>query len=64
MQHRTRLRRCVRCQKPTRPDHLIHGYGPDCAKLLGLVGGSVDTGHTGPDLLDLLNTSPSSGTDA
>jgi hypothetical protein len=29
-------------------------YGADCAALLGLVGSAPDTGHDGPDLLDLL----------
>lgn len=33
---------------------MVKGYGRDCATLLGLVGRSVDTGHSGPDLLDVL----------
>ena len=33
---------------------MIKSYGRDCATLLGLTGTSADTGHTGPDLLDLL----------
>jgi hypothetical protein len=33
---------------------MIKGYGRDCATQLGLVGRTVDTGHAGPDLLDLL----------
>ena len=33
---------------------MVKGYGRDCAAQLGLTGGSVDTGHAGPDLLDLL----------
>lgn len=47
-------RRCVRCWKLTAPENLVHGYGPDCARLLGLVGDTTDTGHTGPDLFDVL----------
>lgn len=45
-------RRCVRCGHPTRADRLIHGHGPTCATMLGLTGGTVDVGQTGPDLFD------------
>jgi len=48
------MRKCARCGHPTRADRMIKGYGRDCATLLGLLGRTVDTGHAGPDLLDLL----------
>jgi hypothetical protein len=49
-------RRCARCGKKTRLERLIKGFGRDCATFLGLVGDTTDTGHDGPDLLDLLAT--------
>jgi hypothetical protein len=49
------MRKCPRCGHLTRADRMVKGFGRDCATLLGLVGRSVDTGHQGPDLLDLLN---------
>jgi hypothetical protein len=33
---------------------MVKGYGRDCAARLGLTGRTIDTGHTGPDLLTLL----------
>ena len=45
---------CARCGHPTRVDRLRNGFGPECAAMLGLTGGTVDVGHTGPDLLDAL----------
>jgi hypothetical protein len=33
---------------------MVKGFGRDCATQLGLIGGTVDTGHAGPDLLDVL----------
>jgi hypothetical protein len=48
------LRRCPRCGHLTRADRMVKGFGRDCAALLGLTGRSVDVGHHGPDLLDLL----------
>ena len=33
---------------------MVKGFGRDCAALLGLIGGTVDVGQTGPDLLDVL----------
>ena len=33
---------------------MVKGFGRDCAAQLGLIGGSVDTGHEGPDLFDVL----------
>ena len=33
---------------------MVKGFGRDCAAQLGLTGRTVDTGHAGPDLLDLL----------
>jgi hypothetical protein len=48
-------RPCVRCGRPTAVGNLVHGFGPECARLLGLVGDTTDTGHTGPNLLDLLD---------
>ncbi|MBB3098981.1 hypothetical protein FHR83_006687 [Actinoplanes campanulatus] len=33
---------------------MIQGYGSDCATQLGLTGTTTDTGHHGPNLLDLL----------
>ncbi len=48
-------RRCARCGHPVRAGRMVQGrYGADCAALLGLVGSAPDTGHDGPDLLDLL----------
>jgi hypothetical protein len=52
------MRKCPRCGHPTRADRMVKGFGRDCAALLGLIGRSVDTGHVGPDLLDLLRTEP------
>jgi hypothetical protein len=49
------MRRCPRCGHPTRADRMVKGFGPECAVQLGLVGRSVDTGHAGPDLLDVLS---------
>jgi hypothetical protein len=46
---------CRRCGTPTHPERLIKGYGRSCADLLGLTGSTADTGHEGPDLLDLLD---------
>lgn len=37
---------------------MVQGYGRNCAALLGLTGATVDTGHLGPDLLDLLELEP------
>ena len=48
------MRRCPRCGHPTRADRMVKGFGRDCATQLGLIGGTVDTGHAGPDLLDVL----------
>lgn len=33
---------------------MINGFGSDCARFLGLVGDTVDTGQDGPDLFDAL----------
>ncbi len=55
---RAELRKCPRCGHPTRADRMIKGFGPDCAAQLGLTGRTVDTGHSGPDLLDLLRDEP------
>ncbi|GGL04632.1 hypothetical protein [Mangrovihabitans endophyticus] len=52
------MRRCPRCGHPTRADRMVKGYGRDCAAQLGLIGHTVDTGHAGPDLLDLLGAEP------
>ena len=35
---------------------MVKGFGRDCAAQLGLIGRSVDTGHDGPDLLDVLRS--------
>ncbi|MFF5077108.1 hypothetical protein ACFY36_08655 [Actinoplanes sp. NPDC000266] len=48
------MRRCPRCGHLTRADRMVKGFGRDCATQLGLTGRSVDTGHEGPDLLDIL----------
>ncbi|GGN39582.1 hypothetical protein GCM10010109_67690 [Actinoplanes campanulatus] len=48
----TRL--CRRCWRLARADRMIQGYGSDCATQLGLTGTTTDTGHHGPNLLDLL----------
>ncbi|HEX5201868.1 hypothetical protein ACFQS1_00505 [Paractinoplanes rhizophilus] len=48
------MRRCPRCGHPTRADRMVKGFGRECAVQLGLVGRSVDVGHEGPDLLDVL----------
>ena len=34
---------------------MVKGFGRECATQLGLIGRSVDVGHDGPDLLDLLS---------
>jgi hypothetical protein len=34
---------------------MVKGFGRECATQLGLVGKATDTGHEGPDLLDLLD---------
>jgi hypothetical protein len=49
------MRRCPRCGHPTRADRMVKGFGRDCAVQLGLVGRAPDTGHDGPDLLDVLD---------
>jgi hypothetical protein len=46
--------RCRRCRRKMLAANAVHGYGPDCATFLGLTGATTDTGHDGPDLLDLL----------
>ena len=33
---------------------MVKGFGRDCATQLGLTARSIDVGHEGPDLLDLL----------
>ena len=48
------MRRCPRCGHLTRADRMVKGFGRDCATQLGLIGRTVDVGHDGPDLLDLL----------
>ena len=48
-------RPCVRCWRPTAVANLVHGFGPDCARLLGLVGNTIDVGQDGPTLFDLLD---------
>jgi hypothetical protein len=48
------MRRCPRCGHLTRADRMVKGFGRDCAAQLGLIGRTVDVGHDGPDLLDLL----------
>ncbi|MBB2948733.1 hypothetical protein FB565_008516 [Actinoplanes lutulentus] len=53
-----RMRPCRRCGHPTRVDRMIQGYGRNCAALLGLIGNTVDTGHAGPDLFDLIEIEP------
>jgi hypothetical protein len=53
-----RMRPCRRCGHPTRVDRMVQGYGRNCAAQLGLIGGTVDTGHTGPDLFDLIEVEP------
>ena len=55
---RVEMRRCPRCGHLTRADRMVKGYGRDCAAQLGLIGRSVDVGHRGPDLLDLLPPPP------
>jgi hypothetical protein len=42
---------------------MVQGYGRNCAALLGLIGGTVDTGHSGPDLLDLIEVEPEDSCD-
>ena len=34
---------------------MVKGFGRECATQLGLVGRSVDVGHDGPDLFDVLD---------
>jgi hypothetical protein len=57
------MRRCPRCGHPTRADRMIKGFGPECAVQLGLVGRTTDTGHDGPDLLDVLAEAEDDKTD-
>ncbi|BCY07505.1 hypothetical protein L3i22_025930 [Actinoplanes sp. L3-i22] len=42
---------------------MVQGYGRNCAASLGLTGGTVDTGHSGPDLFDLLEVEPEDSCD-
>jgi hypothetical protein len=42
---------------------MIKGYGRDCAAQLGLTGRTLDTGHAGPHLLDLLDEEPDDSCD-
>lgn len=42
---------------------MVQGYGRGCAAQLGLIGGTVDIGHTGPDLLDLIEVEPEDSCD-
>ncbi|WP_109602847.1 hypothetical protein [Actinoplanes xinjiangensis] len=58
-----RMRPCRRCGHPTRVDRMVQGYGRNCAALLGLIGGTVDTGHSGPDLFDLIDVEPEDSCD-
>jgi hypothetical protein len=49
-------RPCRRCGQQTSVLTLsAGGYGPVCASMLGLTGSTLDIGHEGPDLLDLLD---------
>ncbi len=47
-------RPCRRCGTPTNPSSMVNALGPVCAAMLGLTGSTLDIGHEGPDLLDLL----------
>jgi hypothetical protein len=52
---------CARCGHPTRVDRMVHGFGEDCARKLGLIVATprVDAGEqTGTDLLELLAEGP------
>jgi len=49
------MRQYPRCGHPTRADRMVKGFGRECATQLGLVGRSVDVGHDGPDLFDVLD---------
>ncbi|WP_430792026.1 hypothetical protein [Actinoplanes sp. G11-F43] len=42
---------------------MVQGYGRNCAAAMGLIGGTVDTGHSGPDLLDLIEVEPEDSCD-
>lgn len=57
------LKRCARCGHLTRADRMVKGFGRDCAAMLGLIGGTTDTGQQGPDLLDLLAAESDDGCD-
>ncbi|MGA5300366.1 hypothetical protein ACPCHT_10580 [Nucisporomicrobium flavum] len=57
------MRRCPRCGHLTRADRMVKGFGRDCAAQLGLTARSVDTGHVGPDLFDLLAEEPADACD-
>jgi hypothetical protein len=57
------MRPCRRCGHPTRVDRMVQGYGRNCAAVLGLIGGTIDTGHSGPDLLDLIEIEPEDSCD-
>lgn len=50
--------RCARCHRRTARAHLVDGFGPDCAQLLGLATATPRLGlhvQTGPDLFDDLD---------
>jgi hypothetical protein len=57
------LKRCARCGHLTRADRMVKGFGRDCAAMLGLIGGTVDVGQQGPDLLDVLADEPEDACD-
>ena len=42
---------------------MVKGFGRDCAAQLGLIGGTTDVGHAGPDLLDVLADAMDDGCD-
>ena len=46
--------RCRHCHRKVRANRAVKGMGADCAAQHGLLGTAPDTGHDGPDLLDLL----------
>lgn len=42
---------------------MVQGYGRNCAAILGLIGATIDIGHSGPDLFDLIEIEPEDSCD-
>lgn len=58
--------RCKRCRAKTARANLTDGYGPECARKLGLITAAKrtrTTTQTGIDLLDLIEPEPEDNCD-